>query len=139
MLLAQNEEGHTAWQLAAKTGHFEALQKLWVWVGEAQMNRNELKNNLLMVKDQYVHTAWHRAAETGSLDELEILWSCAKETELNTDELLLAQNEERNTAWEVAAQTGHFEVLTLRRLMSYIYGAPILDVSRSHTTTQHSR
>jgi len=29
--------------------------------------------------------------------------------------------------------------LTLRVLMSYIYGAPILDVSRSHTTTQHSR
>jgi len=28
--------------------------------------------------------------------------------------------------------------LTFRRLMSYIYGAPILDVSRSHTT-QHSR
>ena len=33
--------------------------------------------------------------------------------------------------------TGHS--LTLRWLMSYIYGAPILDVSRSHTTTQHSR
>ena len=29
--------------------------------------------------------------------------------------------------------------LTIRWLMSYIYGAPILDVSRSHTTTQHSR
>ena len=29
--------------------------------------------------------------------------------------------------------------LTLRLLMSYKYGAPILDVSRSHTTTQHSR
>ena len=29
--------------------------------------------------------------------------------------------------------------LTLRWLMSYINGAPILDVSRSHTTTQHSR
>ena len=31
--------------------------------------------------------------------------------------------------------------LTLRRLTSYIYiyGTPILDVSRSHTTTQHSR
>jgi hypothetical protein len=27
--------------------------------------------------------------------------------------------------------------LTLRLLMSYIYGAPILDVSRSYTTTQH--
>ena len=30
-------------------------------------------------------------------------------------------------------------LLTLRRLTSYIYGAPILDVSRSHTATQHSR
>ena len=32
-----------------------------------------------------------------------------------------------------------YRSLTLRRLMSYIYGAPILDVSRSHTTSQHSR
>ena len=31
------------------------------------------------------------------------------------------------------------KLLTFRRLMSYIYGAPILDVSRSHTTTLHSR
>jgi len=30
-------------------------------------------------------------------------------------------------------------LLTLRFLMSYIYGAPILDVSRSYTTTHHSR
>jgi hypothetical protein len=29
--------------------------------------------------------------------------------------------------------------LNLRLLMSYIYRAPILDVSRSHTTTHHSR
>ena len=32
-----------------------------------------------------------------------------------------------------------FLMLTLRWLMSYIYGAPILDVSRIHTTTQHIR
>ena len=31
------------------------------------------------------------------------------------------------------------KLLTSRLLMSYIHGAPILDVSRSHTTTQHSR
>jgi len=31
------------------------------------------------------------------------------------------------------------KLLTFRLLMLYIYGAPILDVSRSHTTTQHSR
>jgi len=32
-----------------------------------------------------------------------------------------------------------YSSLTLRSLTLYIYGAPILDVSRSHTTTQHSR
>ena len=31
------------------------------------------------------------------------------------------------------------KLLTFRLLMPYTYGAPILDVSRSHTTTQHSR
>jgi hypothetical protein len=31
------------------------------------------------------------------------------------------------------------KLLTIRLLMSYIYGASILDVSRSHTTTHHSR
>ena len=31
------------------------------------------------------------------------------------------------------------KLLTFRLLMSYIHGATILDVSRSHTTTQHSR
>ena len=31
------------------------------------------------------------------------------------------------------------KLLTYRLLMSYIYGATTLDVSRSHTTTQHSR
>ena len=31
------------------------------------------------------------------------------------------------------------KLLTFRLLMLYIYGEPILDVSRSHTTTQHSR
>ena len=39
----------------------------------------------------------------------------------------------------VAISSLVLELLTLRWLMSYIYGAPILDVSRSHTTTQHSR
>ena len=37
------------------------------------------------------------------------------------------------------ASISQCSLLTLRLLMSYIYGAPILDVSRSHTTTHHSR
>jgi len=39
----------------------------------------------------------------------------------------------------IRSESVYSTCLTLRRLMSYIYGAPILDVSRSHTTTQHSR
>ena len=31
------------------------------------------------------------------------------------------------------------KLLIFRLLMSYVYGTPILDVSRSHTTTQYSR
>ena len=45
-----------------------------------------------------------------------------------------------NSWWWAWGYSKHVELyLTLRRLMSYIYGAPILDVSRSYTTTQHSR
>jgi hypothetical protein len=42
---------------------------------------------------------------------------------------------------QIRETNSHFtpELLTLRLLMSCIYGAPILDVSRSHTTTHHSR
>jgi len=39
----------------------------------------------------------------------------------------------------IAVWSISWAILTLRRLMSYMYGAPILDVSRSHATTQHSR
>ena len=35
--------------------------------------------------------------------------------------------------------TIRIKLRNFRLLMSYVYGAPILDVSRSHTTTQHSR
>ena len=57
-------------------------------------------------------------------------------------------NPELNTICYLLALLAHYflhvsrirvKSLTIRLLMSYIYGAPILDVSRSHTTMQHSR
>ena len=56
-------------------------------------------------------------------------------------------NPELNPIYLLALLSHHFlhvsrirvKSLTIRLLMSYIYGAPILDVSRSHTTTHHSR
>jgi len=63
--------------------------------------------------------------------------------------LLTLKNPELNPICYLLALLGayHFlhvsrirvKALNLRLLISYIYGAPILDVSRSHTTTQHSR
>ena len=72
------------------------------------------------------------------------------ETELSsTSEPINPLNVELNPICYLLALLGayHFlpvssirvKSLTLRLLMSYIYGVPILDVSRSHTTTQHSR
>ena len=51
------------------------------------------------------------------------------------------QNRHTNTQSMHTVLLSHYIInpLTLILLMSYIYGAPILDVSRSHTTTQHSR
>jgi len=53
--------------------------------------------------------------------------------------MILALLDDRCMWTAVLQQELQEHALTLRRLMSYIYGAPILDVSRSHTTTQHSR
>jgi len=65
------------------------------------------------------------------------------------DFILKSLNAELNPLCHLLALLGvqHFlhvsrirvKLLTFRLLMSYIYGAPILDVSRSHTTTHHSR
>jgi len=44
-----------------------------------------------------------------------------------------------NTAPKHSVTSRRSPYLTLRSLTLYIYGAPLLDVSRSHTTTQHSR
>ena len=67
---------------------------------------------------------------------------------LSSGEVINPLNAELNPICHLLALLGvHFlhvsrirvKFLTLRLLMSYIYGAPILDVSRSHTTTRHIR
>ena len=80
---------------------------------------------------------------------------CKIDNVLNLRDLLLQElvdplNSELNPICYLLALLAHHflhvsrirvKPLTIRLLMSYIYiyGAPILDVSRSHTTTQHSR
>ena len=78
--------------MAAYGNHVGILEKLWVWVEELQQNPNELKKNLLLVKDNHGFTAWHQAALNGSLEALETLLRFAKIAELKPDEIVLAQN-----------------------------------------------
>jgi len=92
--------------------------------------------------------AKHVGAQYYSIDfPLNLLKSCSFFTYHQVNPL----NPELNPICYLLALLGahHFlhvsrirvKLLTLKLLMSYIYtyGVPILDVSRSHTTTQHSR
>ena len=67
-------------------------------------------------------------------EEDTFLWLSKGDLKAETESEIVA-------AQDQAIQTKRYatKLLTYRLLMSYIYGAPILDVSRSHTTTQHSR
>ena len=95
---------------------------------------------------QYYRLLFHRYKPENWLNAcIQTTMSCVKIINLMFNPL----NPELNPICYLLALLGahHFlhvsrirvKPLTLRRLMSYIYGAPILDVSRSHTTTQHSR
>jgi hypothetical protein len=47
----------------------------------------------------------------GTLEALEKLWRRAKEAEIKTDELLLAQNGDGYTAFQMATENNHRETL----------------------------
>jgi hypothetical protein len=87
-----------------------------------------------------------RAVELASIS----FYDADRYVSLSLLDLFNALNRELNPICFLLALLAHdflhisrirFKSLNLRLLMSYmyIYGAPILDVSRSHTTTQHSR
>jgi ankyrin repeat protein len=99
----------TAWHLAAESGHMNLLLELWGWVRKVQLN---VKDILLLAKDEDGQTAWHIAAEDGEKEILEKLWCWAEEVKVNLkDGLLLARDEDGQTAWHLAANNGHEEIL----------------------------
>ena len=110
-LLAETGDGYTAFQLAAWKNHVEIFKTLWVWAEERQLNPTEIKNKLFLEKDQKGFIAWHRAALGGSLEALVTLWNWARDVELNTDEFLLPETGDGNTAFQLAAWGNHLEIL----------------------------
>ena len=71
----------------------------------------ELKNKLLLAKNQYGYTAWHREEAEDSLGALEILWIWAEKAVLNRYKVLLIQNNEGYTARQLAARRRHLNIV----------------------------
>ena len=61
-MLSKEKVNKTAWQKAAERGHTELLEKLWDRAKELQLNPEELRNELLLSKDEFKETGWHKAA-----------------------------------------------------------------------------
>jgi len=89
-------------------------------------------------------SAWNNMAPMGRIFMKFYIWKCLEKSIEKINPL----NAELNPICYLLALLGadHFlHVSRIRvkslilRLLIYIYGEPILDVSRSHTTTQHSR
>jgi hypothetical protein len=56
--------------LGAENNHVATQKGLWFWAEEAQLNPNELWENLLLAKDKYGYIVLHHAA---SFDRLGLL------------------------------------------------------------------
>jgi hypothetical protein len=67
LLLAKNDRGERALDVASKKNYVAILETLCVWAEEAKLNPNEAKNKLLLAKDKYGNITWHRAARFGRL------------------------------------------------------------------------
>ena len=95
-------------RLAKSKVKLEALSKLWECANE-ELTPQESSNEFLLNKEDKERYAWHVAAKMGNVSILKKLWKWAKERQ-NAEEL---------------KQTFFFSKhLTLRLLMSYIYGGP---------------
>jgi hypothetical protein len=144
-----------AWRPALSSGYRPAFcsvdKKFFTAV---KWTRSKVNNSLpptAKVKNEWSYTttppytfmAWKRNNFSCTFEEVSVF------NELNKISIFNPLNAELNHICYLLALLGahHFlhvsrirvKSLTFRLLMSYIYGAPILDVSRSHTTTQHSR
>jgi len=115
--------------------------------GRKVAGRHLRNRSITFVEDSIGGRDSNEVDETSSLDNTVV--NQEAETEGDVTEECECNNSDSIVTTEVGVGmstrqlydllTNAISTLTLRRLMSYLYGAPILDVSRSHTTTQHSR
>jgi hypothetical protein len=104
---------HAAFLEAAWRGEIEILQELWEW-GKETLTTYELRDKLLLGKENEGKTAWQFATMEGKVEALEKLWEWGKETLIKEDlknKLLLAKDNDDKTAWHFAATGVQVEAL----------------------------
>jgi len=73
--------------MAALWGNVELLEKLCDLAKEVQLNREEIKNDVYLLKDKDGKTPWHMAARSGKIEVLKRLWNWAKELQLISEKI----------------------------------------------------
>jgi hypothetical protein len=73
LLFTKDNDGRTAWILAALMCKLVVLQKLWEW-GREKLRAVELSDKLLLAKDSEERTAVGYASLWGNLEPLQKLW-----------------------------------------------------------------
>ena len=62
----------------SKMGKVELFEILWDWAKKLQLNPEEIKSDVYLLKDKNETTAWHVAAKWGIVELFEELWDWAK-------------------------------------------------------------
>ena len=77
------------------------------WAKDLQLNPEEIKNYVYLLKDRDGKTAWLMGALLGKVEVLGRLWDLAKELQLNSEEIkkdvYLLKDKDGKTAWPMAA------------------------------------
>jgi ankyrin repeat protein len=113
LLLAQGDDGDSAWKVAAR-GRERLLLRRLCQKGKETLTADELRNKYLLAKENKGMTAWQYASWQSNFEALQKLWEWGKKTlsaEELSNKLLLAKDEWGQTAWHLAAKKGNIEIL----------------------------
>jgi ankyrin repeat protein len=87
LLLATDNNGQRALQVAARYGNLDVMREL-LEIARENLTTEEIKNNLLLATDSNGQTALHVAASCGNVEVMQKLLVLAREN-LTTEEIKL--------------------------------------------------
>jgi hypothetical protein len=73
LLLATDDKGRTAWQVALKDDKLGVLQKIWKWA-VGILTEREIKYKLLLAAGDKGRNIWHVTADQDKLTQLQKIW-----------------------------------------------------------------